>query len=195
MVVSSDAVLAWALAGALVLAVFAVNSVRLVPADERLVLFRRGRGHRVTGPGLVFVVPGVDRGVRVPMCPTWTDVVWVEATTRDSVPVTVHGAALVATVDPVRYALAAEPADAATTDAVEAEIARYVSEHDLVELSGWAADRYGELTSRVDARTREWGVEVARVELSRIDVRLGWELIAWAEDLPARTPAALTMRR
>jgi hypothetical protein len=192
----SDTLLAWMVSGALVLAVLAVYSFRLVPADERLVRFRRGRrGHEVKGPGLVVVVPGIDRGVRVPLRKAWADVMWLEATTRDGVPVTVNGAALVSVLDPGRYALAAESPDSATVDALESEMGRYVAERDLVELSGSAVGQDGELTSRVNARTGEWGVEVAHVELSRIEVRLGAQLIRWAEGLSARTsPAARQLR-
>jgi regulator of protease activity HflC (stomatin/prohibitin superfamily) len=92
----SDTLLALMVAGALVLAVLAVNSFRVVPADERLVRFRRGRrGHQVKGPGLVVVLPGIDRGVRLPLRRTWADVMWLEATTRDGVSMTVNGAALI----------------------------------------------------------------------------------------------------
>ncbi|MHA6797699.1 SPFH domain-containing protein (plasmid) [Pseudonocardia bannensis] len=193
----SDTVLAWMVAGVLVLAVLAVYSFRVVPADERLVRFRRGcRGHQVKGPGLVVVLPGIDRGVRVPLRRTWADVMWLEATTGDGVSVTVNGAALISVFDPVRYALTTDPAESATTDALEAEIGRYVAERDLVELSESAVNERGELTSRVNARTREWGVEVARVELSRIEVRLDADLIRWAGSLTARaSPATRQLRR
>jgi regulator of protease activity HflC (stomatin/prohibitin superfamily) len=193
----SETLLAWMVAGALVLTVLAVSSFRVVPADERLVRFRRGRrSHQVKGPGLVVVVPGIDRGVRVPLRKAWADVMWLEAATRDGVPVTVSGAALISVFDPGRYALAAESRQSATIDALEVEIGRYLAERDLVELSKSAVDQYGELISRVNARAGEWGVEVAHVELSRIEVRLGADLIRWAEDLTARTsPAERQLRR
>jgi regulator of protease activity HflC (stomatin/prohibitin superfamily) len=193
----SDTLLAWMVSGALVLAVLAVYSFRVVPADECLVRFRRGRrGHQLKGPGLVVVLPGIDRVVRVPLGKTWADVMWLEATTRDGVSVTVNGAALVSVFDPGRYALVNDSPAGATTEALEGEISRYVAERDLVELSESDADQRGELMSRVNARTGQWGVEVARVELSRIEVRLDADLIRWAEGFAARTsPAVRQLRR
>ncbi|OZM76999.1 SPFH domain-containing protein [Pseudonocardia sp. MH-G8] len=194
---AGDTLLAWMVAGGLALAVLAVHSFRVVPAGERLVRFRRGRsGHRVKGPGPVVVLPGIHRGVRVPRGTTWADVMWLEATTRDGVSVTVHGAALVSVLDPGRYAQAVGSPESSTDEALEAETGRYVAERDLVELFESAADQHRELTSRVTARTGEWGVEVARVELSRIEVRLTADLIRWAEGLAARTsPAAGQLTR
>lgn len=192
----SETLLAWMVAGALVLAVLAVNSFRVVPADERLVRFRRGRrSHRSKGPGLVVVLPVIDRGIRVPLGRTWADVMWLEAKTRDGVSVTVNGAALVSVFDPGRYALATDSPESATTDALEVEIGRYVAERDLVELPE-SADQHDELTSKANARTREWGVEVSRVEFSRIEIRLDADLIRWAEHLAARvSPAARQLRQ
>jgi regulator of protease activity HflC (stomatin/prohibitin superfamily) len=126
----------------------------------------------------------------VPLRETWTDVMLLEAATRDAVSVTINGAALTSVCDPDRYALAVAPPESATHDALEDEISRYVAERDLVELSGSAPDQHGELTSRVNAKTRAWGVEVARVELSRIEVRLDDDLIRWAEELSAQASPA-----
>lgn len=192
-----EALLAWILVGALVLAVLVVSSFRVVPADERLVRLRRGRrGHQVKGPGLVVVLPGIDRGVQVPLRETWADVLWLEAATRDGVSVTVNGAALVSVFDPWRYALAVDSPESATVEALETEISRYVAERDLVEFSEPAVDQHSELASRVNARTGDWGVEVVRVELSRMEVRVDADLIRWAEDSAARTsPAARKLRR
>jgi SPFH domain / Band 7 family len=186
-----DTLLAWMVSGALVVAVLAVSSFRIVPADERLVRFRLGRrGHQLKGPGLVVVLPGIDRGVRVPLRETWADVMWQQATTRDGMSVTVNGAALVSVLDPGRYALASDSPEAAITEALEVEISRYVAERDLVELAESAVDQHGELASEISAMAGEWGVEVARVELTTIEVRLDGDLIRWAERYSARTSPA-----
>ncbi|MGH3586964.1 MAG: SPFH domain-containing protein [Pseudonocardia sp.] len=185
----SETLLAWAMAIALVLAVLAVNSFRIVPADERLVRFRAGRaGHRVKGPGPVVVLPGVDRAVRVPLTKTWTDVLRLEATTRDGVAVTVSGAALTFVRDPGDYAAAVDPPGSSTADGLESEIGRYVAERDLAELSASTADQDGGLASRVNAITAEWGVEVDRVELDRIEVPVDADLIRWAEGFARPRP-------
>ncbi|MBG0813415.1 SPFH domain-containing protein [Planomonospora sp. ID82291] len=189
-----EALPAWIVAGTVALgalAALASCSVRLVRPGERLVVFRLGRPAGVRGPGIVLVLPLLERGVRVPLHPVRIDLLWLEATTRDGVAVTVNGAVFAAVRDPVRHCLAGESPLSAVTAAAEDGVRRHVAGRDLAELYAPPGGELREPASRITGRTRELGVEVTRVELGRIEVPLSTGLIRWAEGFSARTrPAA-----
>lgn len=177
---------AWALPAGLVLAVLVFFALRVVSPGERLVVFRFGRLVAVRGPGLAVVLPGVHRGVRVPMGATFVDILWLDAVTRDDVRVVVNGAALAAVRDPVSYVLHQGSPGTATVLAAEEEIRGYVAERDLAELAEPPEEDRRGLSAAISRRTREWGVEVTFIEFSRVEVRLETGLIRWAEGFAGR---------
>ncbi|GIH90381.1 SPFH domain-containing protein [Planobispora siamensis] len=179
---------AWVVAGTLVLAgiaAVAVFTVRVLASDERLVLSRRGRPARVGGPGVVFTLPVLERGVRVSLRPICLDLLWLEAETRDGVAVTVSGAVLASVRDPIRYGAAGDSVQPALIALVEAEVRRYVAGCELAELAAPPGDRRRNLPSVITAGTRKWGVEVTGVDVHRIEVPLSAGLIHWAEAFTA----------
>ena len=75
----------WVLGGVAMLTALgalAASSLHVVWADQRLVVFRFGELTAVKGPGLAFVLPGVGRGVRVPLADTFLDRLWPEVTSQ-----------------------------------------------------------------------------------------------------------------
>ncbi|GGP09354.1 hypothetical protein GCM10012278_44710 [Nonomuraea glycinis] len=162
-----------------------------VPRGRRLVVTRRGRETTVKGPGLTAVLPGVDNAVMTPHEPDYLDILWLAATTADGVTVSVNGLALASVRDPVGYARHhTSPISATVTEAEEA-IRRFVSRHDLIELAGLTDDDLRELSAEITERTGAWGVEVALVEFSRIEIRLKEDLLEWADGFAIRRAAAL----
>lgn len=157
----------------------AACSVRSVAPDERMVVVRLGRRARLRGPGLVAVVPGLDRGVRVPLGVRWYDIAWLDATTRDAVRVVVTAAATGAVRDPLRFVMAAS-ADPAVEWVLETELRRCLAERDLVQLATLQATGFPDLAATVSARTATWGIEISDVQVSRIDARVDAGLVRWA---------------
>lgn len=109
------------------------SGFRRVRAAERLVVRRSGRTVGVRGPGLRFLLPLADTGVRVPMDARPHDI-WLKATTRDGVPVRVKALAVMEVDDPVRYAATADASSAAQT-AVERTLRDLIAGRDLVDLA------------------------------------------------------------
>ncbi|WP_106397285.1 SPFH domain-containing protein [Actinocorallia populi] len=94
------------LVGGVLLALLALAaSVWRVGPDERLVVRRSGRVRAVTGPGLRFILPGLDRATRVPVRPLQAEL-WCRGATRAGAPVLIRGRATFRVSDPDRYATA-----------------------------------------------------------------------------------------
>ncbi|MFE3453648.1 SPFH domain-containing protein [Nonomuraea sp. NPDC059194] len=174
----------------LLLAAIAVVVLRVVPAGQRLVVFRFGRVVAVKNAGLVVVIPGVHRVTPVPSGATYIDLLWLEAVTADGVAVTVNCAALASVWDPVAYAMSPDAPKAAMITIAENEIRRYVGEHDLLDLSELAEDEQRRLSAAISDRTRAWGVDITLIDFSRVEIRLRKDLASWAEGFTARARQA-----
>jgi TrkA domain protein len=187
-----------ALGASLIMILLATVAIRavitFVPSGRRLVVTRRGRAATVKGPGLAVVLPGVDSAVMTPHEPDYLDILWLAATTADGVAVSVNGLALASVRDPVGYALHHTSPVSATVAEAEEAIRRYVSRHDLAELADPSDDDLRELSATITERTGEWGVEVALIEFSRIEIRLKDDLLKWADGFAVRRAAALSAR-
>ncbi|WP_170231145.1 SPFH domain-containing protein [Pseudonocardia kunmingensis] len=157
-------------------------SLRSVGVAERMVVVRLGRRARLRGPGLVAVLPWLDRGVRVPLRAQWYDVVSLDATTRDAVRVTVTAAAIGFVRDAMRYAMASSP-EPAVEWVLEAELRRSLAERDLAQLAILPTTGFPELSDAVSARTGIWGVEITEVQVSRIETPVDPGLVRWANEL------------
>ncbi|QKW39119.1 SPFH domain-containing protein [Actinomadura sp. NAK00032] len=153
----------------LAVAAAALSGLRHVAPSERLVVRRFGRTRGVRGPGLRYLLPLADSGVRVPVGPRPHDL-WFRAMTRDGVPVRLKAHALMGADDPVRYAAAADisgtPSSAAQA-ATEVALRGLIADRDLADLpSLLAGGDDPELVRRVDEAVRPWGVAATLVSIT-----------------------------
>jgi regulator of protease activity HflC (stomatin/prohibitin superfamily) len=114
-----DGALGWILAVGVVLAGVVLAMIRVIPEYERALVVRLGRVSRVRGPGVLAVLPVVERLVRVGVRESRLDSIVVRATTRDSVSVWVTVAAYFRVVEPVRAYVAVPNVHARTAGAIE----------------------------------------------------------------------------
>ncbi|TDE21408.1 hypothetical protein E1295_46735 [Nonomuraea mesophila] len=178
----------WALLCVLPLVVVALWTVRVVRADERLVVHRLGRVDGVRGPGLVVVWPVVERAVRVSLRLMSLDVFCAEAVTRDGVTVRVRGGAVAEVSDPVRFAMTMDGPLVAATVAAEREVRRRIADADLADLPAMVSRGGSEVAERVSETTSRWGVRVTLLDIDDVQVPLRGELIAWADRLRETRP-------
>ncbi|MGI5422339.1 SPFH domain-containing protein [Actinomadura luteofluorescens] len=159
------------LACLVLIAVLVIASLRVVPEGERLVVSRLGGPPAVRGPGRTLVVPGIDRGVRVPL--RWGPLdLWLEAPTRDGVLLRLRAVALISVSDPARHALRPVPEAAAISVLAEGRLRRHVAERHLNELADLLPGRTNPLAADLDAAVAEWGLKVTALEVVRADVPL-----------------------
>lgn len=180
------AMLAWLLAVGALLAAIALATVRVVPAHERAVVLRFGRVDRLRGPGVIVVVPGLERLARVSVRDVALEPLVTRATTRDDVSVWVTATAHFRVVDPICSTMAVPDVYARTAEAIEVAVRDDVDRCALHELAHRSSERTQRLLRAVNMVVHEWGVEVGALEISTIELRLTPELLHWAERLHHR---------
>ncbi len=155
----------------LVLCVMFVSSaLRILPEYERGVLFRLGRMVGVRGPGLFFIIPGVDRLVRVTLRTVAFEVPPQDVITHDNVTVKVSAVIYFRVIEPQKAIVEVEDYLYATSQLSQTTLRSVLGQVDLDELLSNREKINKELQEILDRHTGPWGVKVANVEVKNIDL-------------------------
>jgi regulator of protease activity HflC (stomatin/prohibitin superfamily) len=155
----------------LVALVFAALSVRILKQYERGVLFRLGRVRGAPrGPGLVVIVPLVDRLQRVSLRIVTMPIQSQGIITRDNVSVDVSAVAYYRVKDVVRSVVAIENVSAAINQIAQTTLRAVVGRHTLDETLSETDTINQNIREILDVQTEEWGIEVTVVELKDIQL-------------------------
>lgn len=148
----------------------ALSCVKVLQEYERGVLFRLGRLVGARGPGMVFVIPGVDRMVKVSLRIITTDVPPQDVITRDNVSIAVNAVILFRVVDPIKAINNVESYLESTYQYAQTTLRSVLGS---VELDEVLAEREG-LNKRIqeilDLHTEPWGIKVSAVEIKQVDL-------------------------
>src|ERR671914_195716 len=155
------AVAAVALAGA---------SVRVLREYERAVIFRLGRVIDQKGPGLVLLIPGVDRMVRVTLRTITLRIPHQDVITRDNVPVKVAAVVYFRVIDPRRSVLEIEDYVAATLQIAQTTLRSILGKADLDALLSEREKLNEHLQQIIDEQTEPWGIKVTIVEIKDVEI-------------------------
>ncbi|MGH4009341.1 MAG: slipin family protein [Pseudonocardiaceae bacterium] len=153
-----------------VLLLLFLASVKIVPEYERGVIFRLGRVIDAKGPGLFFIIPLVDRLVRVSLRTVTMDVPSQDVITRDNVSVRVNAVAYFNVVDPVRSVVAIENYIVATSQIAQTTLRSILGQVDLDDLLTKRDDINQRLQQIIDDTTNPWGVKVSVVEVKDVEL-------------------------
>ncbi|MFI0405113.1 SPFH domain-containing protein [Actinomadura sp. 3N508] len=145
--------------------VLAVSGVRRVGASERLVVQRFGGTPEVRGPGLRYLLPLADTGVRVPLdLPPHH--VWFKAMTRDGVAVQGKALATMRVADPVRYAQAPDSPSSAAQALIQVSLRDVIAARDLADLPALLdTSDDPDLVGHVNRAVRPWGIVAGLVAI------------------------------
>jgi regulator of protease activity HflC (stomatin/prohibitin superfamily) len=145
-------------------------SVRIVPEYERGVVFRLGRVINAKGPGLFFIIPIVDRMVKVSLRTITMDIPPQDVITRDNVTVRVNAVAYFNVVDPVRSVISIENHIVGTSQIAQTTLRSVLGQVDLDDLLGKRDEINLRLQQIIDERTDPWGVKVTVVEVKDVEL-------------------------
>ena len=145
-------------------------SVRVLREYERGVVFRLGRVTSQRGPGIVYLMPVVDRMVRVSLRTVTLEIPAQEVITRDNVPARVTAVAYYRVIDPTRSVIEIENVLAATSQIAQTTLRSVLGKAELDELLS-ARERLNEhLQHIIDDQTEPWGVKVTAVEIKDVEI-------------------------
>ncbi|MFD4293926.1 slipin family protein [Rhodococcus sp. NPDC058505] len=146
------------------------TAIRVLREYERAVVFRLGRVQAVKGPGLVLLIPVVDRMVRVGLRTVTLNIPVQEVITRDNVPAKVTAVAYFRVLDADRAVVEVENFLAATTQIAQTTLRSVLGKAELDTLLA-DRDRVNEdLQKVIDQQTEPWGVKVTTVEIKDVEI-------------------------
>jgi regulator of protease activity HflC (stomatin/prohibitin superfamily) len=145
-------------------------SIRVLREYERGVVFRLGRVMDLRGPGLVMLVPTIDRMVRVSLRTVTLTVPPQEVITRDNIPVRVTAVAYYRVVDPNKAVNAVENFHNATLQISQTTLRSVLGGVDLDHLLGERESLNESLQQVIDAQTEPWGIKVTTVEIKDVEI-------------------------
>jgi regulator of protease activity HflC (stomatin/prohibitin superfamily) len=164
------AVLLAVVAVAALVAILAGASIRILREYERAVVFRLGRLLGVKGPGLILLIPGVDRMVRVGLRTVTLDIPPQNLITRDNVPARVNAVCYFRVVDAGRAVVSVERYLMATSQIAQTTLRSVLGKADLDMLLGEREQLNEALQHIIDEHTDPWGIKVTTVEIKDVEI-------------------------
>lgn len=145
-------------------------SLRVLREYERGVIFQLGRFWKVKGPGLIIVVPVIQKMERVDLRTTVLDVPEQDVISRDNVSVKVNAVVYSRVVDPQRAIIEVEDYRFATSQLAQTTLRSVLGQHQLDEMLAKRDALNKDIQEILDAQTDAWGIKVSNVELKHVDL-------------------------
>jgi regulator of protease activity HflC (stomatin/prohibitin superfamily) len=145
-------------------------TIKLVPQYERGVVFRLGKVKVPKGPGVVIVVPVLERIIRVDMRTITHDVPGQDIITKDNVSVRVSAVVYFRVVDPIKASIEVENYKVATSQLAQTTLRSVCGQEDLDHILSERDALNKKMQEILDHETEPWGVQISKVELKEIDL-------------------------
>jgi regulator of protease activity HflC (stomatin/prohibitin superfamily) len=152
------------------LGILAASSVRILREYERAVVFRLGRLLGEKGPGLILLIPGVDRMVRVDLRTVTLDIPPQNLITRDNVPAKVNAVCYFRVIDAPRAVVDVERFLVATSQIAQTTLRSVLGKADLDMLLSEREQLNEALQHIIDEHTDPWGIKVTTVEIKDVEI-------------------------
>src|SRR2546421_1547927 len=162
--------LAPAATAAIVVVLLIISGIKIIKEYERAVIFRLGRMVPARGPGIIYVIPLVEKMVRVDLRTVTMDVPPQDVITRDNVSVKVSAVLYFRVVDPNRAIREVENYLFATSQLAQVTLRSVCGQAELDELLSERERINSRIQEILDQQTDPWGIKVVLVELKHIDL-------------------------
>ena len=149
---------------------FLSAAIRILNEYERGVIFRLGRVIRAKGPGLIILIPVIDKMVKVSMRLIAMDVDPQDVITRDNVSVKVNAVIYYRVIEPIKAVIEVEEYNYAVSQLAQTTLRSVCGQAELDELLSAREKINSQLQEILDMHTDPWGIKVTTVELKHIDL-------------------------
>jgi regulator of protease activity HflC (stomatin/prohibitin superfamily) len=153
-----------------ILVILAAMSIKILREYERAVVFFLGRFQRVFGPGVIFIIPGVQQAVRVDLRIVVLDVPPQDVITRDNVSVKVNAVVYFRVVDPRNAIIQVANFLEATSQLAQTTLRAVLGKHELDTLLAEREKLNLDIQTQLDSQTDAWGIKVSNVEIKHVDI-------------------------
>jgi regulator of protease activity HflC (stomatin/prohibitin superfamily) len=155
----------------IIIAIFILSSaIKILQEYERGVIFRLGRLAGVKGPGLVLIIPIIDRMVKVSLRIVTMDIPPQDVITKDNVSVKINAVVYFRVVDPAKAVVSVENYIYATSQLAQTTLRSVCGEAELDEILAHRESINLKIQSILDKMTESWGVKISAVEVKHIDL-------------------------
>jgi regulator of protease activity HflC (stomatin/prohibitin superfamily) len=154
----------------MILIILLFSAFRILREYERGVVFLLGRFHKVKGPGLIVIIPGIQKMVRVDLRTVVMDVPSQDVISRDNVSVKVNAVVYFRVVDPQKSIIQVENFLAATSQFAQTTLRSVLGKHELDEMLAEREKLNMDIQKALDIQTDAWGIKVSNVEIKHVDI-------------------------
>ncbi|MBT8091048.1 MAG: slipin family protein [Gammaproteobacteria bacterium] len=159
----------FAIIGAAIIVVL-YNTIKILKEYERGVIFLLGRFQKVKGPGLIILIPGIQKMVKVDLRVIVLDVPTQDVISRDNVSVKVNAVIYFRIVDPEKAIIRVANVFEATSQLSQTTLRSVLGQHELDDMLAEREKLNADIQNLLDARTDNWGIKVANVEIKHVDL-------------------------
>ncbi len=150
--------------------ILAASAIKILREYERGVIFRLGRLIGAKGPGIIFIIPGVDKLLRISLRLVTMDVPSQDVITRDNVSIKVNAVVYFRVIDPNKAVVEVENYLYATSQLAQTTLRSVVGQVELDELLAHRDKINMQLQDILDKHTDPWGIKVSLVETKQVDL-------------------------
>ena len=150
--------------------ILAASAIKILREYERGVIFRLGRLIGAKGPGIIFIIPGVDKLMKISLRTVTMDIPPQDVITRDNVSIKVNAVVYFRVVDPNRAVVEVENYLYATSQLAQTTLRSVVGQVELDELLAQREKINLQLQDILDKHAGPWGIKVSLVETKQVDL-------------------------
>ena len=152
------------------LVVILYSAIKILREYERGVIFLLGRFWKVKGPGLIIVIPGIQKMIRVDLRTIVMDVPSQDVISRDNVSVKVSAVIYFRVMDPEKAIIQVENRVEATSQLAQTTLRSVLGQHELDDMLTEREKLNADIQGILDGTTETWGIKVTNVEIKHIDL-------------------------